>query len=147
MGLPEDSSSSLEATRHDTCSFPAPDLPCHLLWLEKRLSATPPRHFATIGQRKGLGRAAFRSDRAEQGSSSPPERSTLPREHAAERSPLPLPIPTQIPIAPQSRLKRLCSRGQTLDDPRELTEETTAQIGLYTHRALDGQGSSLRPGA
>jgi hypothetical protein len=36
---------------------------------------------------------------------------------------------------------------QTLDDPRNITKETTAQRGFYTHRALDGQASSIRPGA
>ena len=35
---------------------------------------------------------------------------------------------------------------QTLNDPRDLTEETTAQTGFYTHRGLDGQASSIRPG-
>jgi hypothetical protein len=49
MGLPEDPSSSLDATGHDASSFPARDL----LRLEKRLSATP-GHFATIGQHKEL---------------------------------------------------------------------------------------------
>jgi hypothetical protein len=36
--------------------------------------------------------------------------------------------------------------GQILDDPRDLTEETTAQSGFYTHRGLDDQASSIRPG-
>jgi hypothetical protein len=36
--------------------------------------------------------------------------------------------------------------GQTLDDPRGLTEESTAQTGFYTHRGLDEQASSIRPG-
>ena len=35
---------------------------------------------------------------------------------------------------------------QTLDDPRDLTEQTTAQTGFYTHRGLDEQASSIRPG-
>jgi hypothetical protein len=35
---------------------------------------------------------------------------------------------------------------QTLDDPRDPTEETTAQTGFYTHRGLDEQGSFIRPG-
>jgi hypothetical protein len=34
---------------------------------------------------------------------------------------------------------------QALDDPRDLTEETTAQIGFCTHRGLDEQASSIRP--
>ena len=38
MGLPEDPSSSIEATEHDACSFPARDLRRDLLRLEKRLS-------------------------------------------------------------------------------------------------------------
>jgi hypothetical protein len=38
------------------------------------------------------------------------------------------------------------AEGQTLDDPRDLTHKTTAQTGFYTHRGLDGQASSTRPG-
>ena len=37
--------------------------------------------------------------------------------------------------------------GQTLDDPSDLTEKTTAQTGFDTHRGLDEQASSIRPGA
>jgi hypothetical protein len=34
-----------------------------------------------------------------------------------------------------------------LDDPKDLTEERTVQTGFYTHRGLDDQASSIRPGA
>ena len=34
----------------------------------------------------------------------------------------------------------------TVDDPEDLTSETTAQTGFYTHRGLDEQASSIRPG-
>jgi hypothetical protein len=33
-----------------------------------------------------------------------------------------------------------------LDYPRDLTEETTSRTGFYTHRGLDDQASSIRPG-
>jgi hypothetical protein len=35
---------------------------------------------------------------------------------------------------------------QTLDDPEDLTGETFAQTGFYTHRGLDDRTSSDRPG-
>jgi hypothetical protein len=38
-------------------------------------------------------------------------------------------------------LNALVAEGQTLDDPRDLTEQTTAQTGFYTHRGLDEQAS------
>jgi hypothetical protein len=44
-------------------------------------------------------------------------------------------------------LNALVAEGQTLDDPRDLTEQTTAQTGFYTHRGLDEQASYIRPGA
>src|SRR5215210_967058 len=47
----------------------------------------------------------------------------------------------------KATLNVFVAEGQTLDDPRDLTEETTAQIGFYTHRGLDDQASSIRPGA
>jgi hypothetical protein len=37
--------------------------------------------------------------------------------------------------------------AKTLDYPRDLTGKTTAQTGFYTHRGLDEQASSIRPGA
>jgi|SRR5215213_4771033 len=36
---------------------------------------------------------------------------------------------------------------RALDDPRDLTEQTTAQTSFNTHQGLDGQASSIRPGA
>ena len=54
------------------------------------------------------------------------------------------------PLSPQllkAALNGLVAERQTLDDPRDLTEQTTAQSGFYTHRGLDGQTSSIRPGA
>jgi hypothetical protein len=33
-----------------------------------------------------------------------------------------------------------------VDGPGDLTEETTAQTGFYTHQGLDHQASSIRPG-
>ena len=69
-----------------------------------------------------------------------------PLEYAAEVSPVPLPIPPQIYIARQSRLKRLCSPGADSRRPQDLTEEPTAQTGFYTQRGLGEQASSIRPG-
>jgi hypothetical protein len=46
----------------------------------------------------------------------------------------------------KSALNIFVAEGQTLDDPRDLTEQTTAQTGFYTHRGLDKQASSIRPG-
>jgi hypothetical protein len=46
----------------------------------------------------------------------------------------------------KATLNVFVAEGQTLDDPRDLTEQTTAQIGFYTHRGLDEQASSIRPG-
>jgi len=36
---------------------------------------------------------------------------------------------------------------RTVDGPEDLTHKTTAQTGFYTHRGLDEQASSIRPGA
>jgi hypothetical protein len=47
----------------------------------------------------------------------------------------------------KAALNAFVAEERALDDPRDLTEETTAQTGFYTHRDLDGQGSSIRPGA
>jgi hypothetical protein len=46
----------------------------------------------------------------------------------------------------KTSLNVFVAEGQTLDDPRDLTEETRAQSGFYTHRGLDEQASSIRPG-
>jgi hypothetical protein len=46
----------------------------------------------------------------------------------------------------KAALNVFVAEGQTLDDPRDLTEETTAQSGFYTHPGLDEQASSIRPG-
>ena len=37
--------------------------------------------------------------------------------------------------------------GQTLDYPRDLTQETTAHTGFNSHPGLDEQAASNRPGA
>ncbi len=49
--------------------------------------------------------------------------------------------------ASKAALSVFVAEGQTLDDPEDLTHKTTAQSGFYTHRGLDGQASSIRPGA
>jgi len=46
----------------------------------------------------------------------------------------------------QAALNVFVAEGQTLDDSRDLTEDTTAQSGLYTHQPQDGRTSSDRPG-
>ena len=59
---------------------------------------------------------------------------------------IPLPIPVCNPKLLKAALNVFVAEEQTLDDPRDLTEETTAQTGFYTHRGLDEQASSIRPG-
>src|SRR5688572_13003093 len=39
----------------------------------------------------------------------------------------------------QAALNVLLAEGHTLDDPRDLTEQTTAQIGSYAHRGHDSR--------
>jgi hypothetical protein len=51
------------------------------------------------------------------------------------------------PFLLKAALNVFVAEVQSLDDPRDLTEETTAQTGFYTHRGLDGRTSSDRPGA
>ena len=53
---------------------------------------------------------------------------------------------TRYPQLLKAALNVFVAEGQTLDDPRDLTDKTTAQTGFYTHRGLDGQASSIRPG-
>ena len=53
--------------------------------------------------------------------------------------------PRYLPLL-KAALNVLVAEGQTLDDPRGPTEKTTAQSGFYTHRGLDDQSSSIRPG-
>ena len=60
---------------------------------------------------------------------------------------IPLPSPLCNPKLLKAALNVFEAEGQTLEDPRDLTEETTAQTGFYTHRGLDEQASSIRPGA
>jgi hypothetical protein len=42
-------------------------------------------------------------------------------------------------------LNAFAAERQTLVYPRDLTEQTTAQTGFYTHRGLDKQASSIGP--
>ena len=53
-------------------------------------------------------------------------------------------------MAPPSRLTRLtrlCSRGTDSRRPKGPNQADNAQTGFYTHRGLDEQASSIRPGA
>jgi hypothetical protein len=50
------------------------------------------------------------------------------------------------PLLLKAALNLVVAEGQTLDDPRDLTEQTTAQTAFYTHRGLDEQACSIRPG-
>ena len=59
---------------------------------------------------------------------------------------IPLPSPLCNPKLLKAALNVFEAEGQTLEDPRDLTEETTAQTGFYTHRGLDEQASSIRAG-
>jgi hypothetical protein len=61
--------------------------------------------------------------------------------------PVPLPIPSYDALRfLKAALNVFVAERQTLDDPRDLTEKTTAQTGFYKHRGLDEQASSIRPG-
>jgi hypothetical protein len=53
---------------------------------------------------------------------------------------------SRFPQLLKADLNVFVAEGQILDDPRDLTEETTAQTGFYTHRSLDDQDSSIRAG-
>jgi hypothetical protein len=53
----------------------------------------------------------------------------------------------EVPQLPKAALNVFAAEGQILDDPRDLTQQTTAQTGFYTHRGLDDQASSIRAGA
>ena len=44
-------------------------------------------------------------------------------------------------------MNALVADERTVDGPEDLTGKTTAQTGFYTHRGLDEQASSIRPGA
>ena len=53
------------------------------------------------------------------------------------------------PKAPEflkAALNVFVANVHTLDDPRDLTEDATAQTGFYPHRGLDEQASSIRAG-
>jgi hypothetical protein len=43
-------------------------------------------------------------------------------------------------------LNALVAEERTVDGAGDLTDKTTAQTGFYTHRGLDSQASSIRPG-
>jgi hypothetical protein len=45
----------------------------------------------------------------------------------------------------KAALIALVADERTVDAPRDLTGKTTAQIGFYTHRALDGVSSTNGP--
>jgi hypothetical protein len=68
-------------------------------------------------------------------------------EYAAEELAIPLPTLSHDALRLlKAALNVVVAEGQTLDDPRDLTQETTARTGFYTHRGLDGEASSIRPG-
>jgi hypothetical protein len=46
----------------------------------------------------------------------------------------------------KAALNVFVAEGQALDGPEDPTDKTTAQTGFYTHRGLDEQASSIRPG-
>jgi hypothetical protein len=60
---------------------------------------------------------------------------------------IPLPIPLCNPKLLKAALNVFVAEQQVLDDPRDLTDQTTAQTGFYTHRVQAGRTSSIRPGA
>jgi hypothetical protein len=57
-------------------------------------------------------------------------------DHAAKESPVPLPIPPQISTAPESRPKRLCSRGAGSRRPKGPNRgDNGSNWLLYTSRS------------
>ena len=67
-------------------------------------------------------------------------------DHVAEESPVPL--PTLIHYAVEllkAALNVFVAEGPILDDPGDLSEQTTAQSGFYTHRGLGSRTSGNRP--
>ena len=58
---------------------------------------------------------------------------------------IPLPIPLCNPKLLKAALNVFVAEQQVLDDPRDLTEQTTAQTGFYTQRGLDSRTSGNRP--
>ena len=57
-------------------------------------------------------------------------------------------LPTSTPGAPEffkAALSVVVAEDRALDDPRDLTEQTTAQTGFYTHRGLDSRTFGNRP--
>jgi hypothetical protein len=76
----------------------------------------------------------------------PEERRHAPDDTAKE-SPIPLPTPSHHALQfLKAALNVVVAEVQALDDPKDLTRESPAQIGLYPHRDLDSQTSSKRPG-
>src|SRR5918999_3069956 len=72
-----------------------------------------------------------------------------PRFHTPLNRPLKKPrlLCRSLPRYPQllkAAFNALVADERTVDDPRDLTSETTAQTGFYTHRGLDEQASSMR---
>jgi hypothetical protein len=54
---------------------------------------------------------------------------------------------TRYPRLLKAALNVFAAEELTLDGPEDLTDKTTAQTCFYTHRGLDEQASSIRPGA
>ena len=54
--------------------------------------------------------------------------------------------PPRCPQLLKAALNVFVAEVRTLDGPEDLSGETTAQIGLYSHPCQDGQASSIRPG-
>jgi hypothetical protein len=52
----------------------------------------------------------------------------------------------RVPQLLKAALKVVVAHERTVDGPEDLTHKTTAQTGFYTHRGLDEQASSIRPG-
>jgi hypothetical protein len=60
-----------------------------------------------------------------------------------------IPLPTLSHDASElfkAALQVVVAEGQTLGGPEDLAHGTTARTGLYTHRGLDEQASSIRAG-
>jgi hypothetical protein len=68
-------------------------------------------------------------------------------EQVAEESQIPLPpLSHDVPGLPKGALNAFQADNRLVESPEDLTDKTTAQTSSYTHRGLDEQASSIRPG-
>jgi hypothetical protein len=67
-------------------------------------------------------------------------------DQGAQAFQVPLPAPRLRSQSLEAALNAFVAEERTLDHPKDLPDQTTAQIGLYPHRGQHGPGPSYRPG-